>query len=89
MRSRKGCEPEKLKTFFKKHFTSDPLIDDPIELTEIPEYLKALQEVQTDGKDTGPPSESEIRNVIRKQKSGKATSDVPMEYIKHSMTICG
>ena len=87
IRSRKGCEPDKLKTFFKKHFTSDPIIDDPIELTEIPEYLKALQEVQTDGIYTGPPSETEIRSIIRKQKSGKATSDVPMEYIKHSMKI--
>ena len=73
VRSRKGCEPDKLKTFFKKHFTSDPIIDDPIELTEIPEYLKALQEVQTDGIYTGPPSETEIRSIIRKQKSGKAT----------------
>ena len=87
VKSRKQCDPEKLKMFFKKHFTSDPIVEDPIELNEVPEYLKALQNVQTDGIKTGPPGKDEIRYVIRKQKTGKATNDVPMAYIKHSMGI--
>ena len=36
---------------------------------------------------TGPPDEIELRRVIRKMISGKASSDVPMEYIKQSMCI--
>ena len=87
VKSRKGCDSEKLKLYFKKHFTGDPIIDDPIELMEVPEYLKALQDAQTADINTGPPAEYEIRNIIRKQKTGKATNDVPMEYIKHSMGI--
>ena len=87
VKSRKGCDSEKLKQFFKKHFTSDPITDDPIELSEIPEYLKALQDIQTDGINTNPPGEDEIRRVIRKQKIGKATNDVPMAYVKHSMGV--
>ena len=67
VKSRKGCDSEKLKQFFKKHFTSDPITDDPIELNEIPEYLKVLQDIQTDGINTNPPGEDEIRHVVRKQ----------------------
>ena len=85
VKSRKGCDPEKLKQFFKKHFTSDPITADPIELSEIPDYLKVLQDIETDGINTNPPEEDEIRNVIRKHKSGKATNDVLMAYIKHSI----
>jgi hypothetical protein len=53
----------------------------------VPEYLKVLQDAQTADINTGPPGEDEIRNIIRRQKTGKATNDVPMEYIKHSMGI--
>ena len=31
------------------------------------------------------PAEEEIVNVIKKLKDGKATNDIPAEYIKHSM----
>ena len=86
-KSAKRCDTEKLKCYFKKHFTSDPIDEDPIELNHIPEHLKNLQNIKVDGIKIGPPGEDEIRNVIKKQKVGKAAIDVPMSYIKTSMGI--
>ena len=83
----KKCDPLKLKTYFKDHFTGRPIEEDPIELVEAPNYIKQLQNLMMHDINTEPPDEMELRRVIRKMKSGKASSDVPIEYIKQSMCI--
>ena len=64
-KSSKRCVREKLKCYLKKHFTSDPIDEDPIQLHLIPKYLKDLQRIQVDGIKIGPPREDRIRNVIK------------------------
>jgi len=81
----KKCDPEKLKAFFQKHFTSDAIEEDPIELQSTPDFLAVLQNIQIDGIKVGAPNEEEIIYAIKKQKTGKSTNDIPMEYIKYSM----
>ena len=83
----KKCEPSKLKDFFKAHFTEKPVEEDPLELVEAPDYIRQLQSLDVQDIKTGPPDEEELRKVIKKMKCGKASCDVPMEYIKQSMSI--
>ena len=40
---RKKCDLNKLKDYFKQHFTSDPINEHPIELEEIPDFIFKLQ----------------------------------------------
>ena len=54
---------------------------------EAPDYIKQLQSLDIQDIKTGPPDEEELRGVIKKIKCGKASCDVPMEYIKQSMSI--
>ena len=72
---------------FKAHFTGKPVEEDPLELVEAPDYIRQLQSLDVQDIKTGPPDEEELRKVIKKMKCGKASCDVPMEYIKQSMSI--
>ena len=42
--SSKKCDPLKLKTFFKDHFTGRPIEGDPIELVEATQLYKTIAE---------------------------------------------
>ena len=86
-RSTKKCDPTRMKNFFEAHFTGQPVEVDPLELTEAPEYIKKLKSLSVHDISTGPPDEKVIREVIRNLKCGKASNDVPMEYIKKSMCV--
>ena len=59
----------------------------PDEIRQMLEYMKHLQDIPIDSMRQGPPDEEELRRVIKKMKSGKASCDVPMEYIKQSMVV--
>ena len=83
--SRNKCDPKKLKEFFKKHFTSNTIDEDPIEICQAPQYILDLQNISADEIETGPPNEEELRCVIQNLKNKKAACDIPMEYIKYSM----
>ena len=85
-KSKKKCEPTKLKTFFMKHFTGATLEHDPIELECLPDFMETLQNISTRS-DTrvGPPDELELISVIKKLKDGKSASDIPTTFIKHAL----
>ena len=70
-----------------KNFTSTLPDEDPIELYDTPDFVRILQNTQSDDIKLGPPDEEEIRNVVKKQKVRKSTIDIPMTYIKYSMGI--
>ena len=76
----------KLKEFFKKHFTGGIIYEDPIELEETPDFITELQRITTNDIKIGPPDEVELTNVIKNLKGGKAASDIPIVYIKQSMS---
>ena len=79
------CDPTKLKNHFEKHFNQPIGEDSPIELEEIPDFIKRLQEIKTDNIKTTAPEDEEIVNVLKKLKSGKASSDIPAEYYKYAV----
>ena len=81
---RKKCDLNKLKDYFKQHFTSDPINEHPIELEEIPDFIVKLQQT-TIPIDTDAPSKKEVVNTIKRMKNGKSANDVPIEFIKHSL----
>jgi hypothetical protein len=78
------CDPIKLKNHFEKHF-NHPIKEDPIELNDIPDFIKKLQDVKPDTIKTIPPDEEEIRKVLTKMKNGKAACDIPAEYFKYAV----
>ena len=90
------CDPKLLKDHFQKHFTSEKIGQDPIELTNIPSFLLQFQSIRADNVNTEPPDEFELRKIITNLKNGKSSNDVPIIYIKSSMSsqefvneICG
>ena len=54
-----------MRDFFKGHFTNKIVDEDPIELEEVPDYIKTLQDITTQDINTGPPDEDELRGVIK------------------------
>ena len=66
------------------HFNHEIQDDDPIELSEIPDFIKKLQQVKIDDIKTAPPDHDELREVLKKLKNGKAANDIPAEYLKYA-----
>ena len=67
------------------HFNIEIQQDDPIELSEIPDFIKKLQEVKIDGIKTAPPDRDELYGVLKNLKHGKAANDIPAEYLKYAV----
>ena len=80
------CDPEKLKNHFQKHFSLDEPVICPVELEEMPDFIAKLQLLSTDTIKTDAPDRDEILNVMKKLKNGKATNDIPSEFLKYAMT---
>ena len=58
------CDPKLLKDHFQKHFTSEKIDQDPIELTNMPSFLLQFQSIRADNVNTEPPDEFELRKII-------------------------
>ena len=43
VKSAKPCDPNKLKEFFKQHFTSSAIEKDPIKMEDISDFIDKLQ----------------------------------------------
>ena len=78
------CEPQKLKEYFKQHFQAKSTNGQPIELDQLPEFIKKLQDIPMENVKTGPSDITELRGIIKKIKSGKSSSDVSTSFIKHA-----
>jgi len=85
MRNTKRCEPEKLKEHFSEHFNVAPPVETPRELLEVPNFIKDLQEAHSSNLDHNPPTTNEIRKTLISLKNGKASTDVPPEFLKYSV----
>ena len=85
VKTSKKCDSQKLKAFFREHFKEKEKESVPPELENIPEVIRKLQDIKTDGIKTGPPDMAELRNVIRKLKSGKSANDISIDFIKHAL----
>ena len=59
-------------------------VEEPVELENIPEFIKILQQIPIDMIKTDPPSEDEIKNVLKKLKNGKAANDITAEIFKYA-----
>lgn len=79
------CEPEKLKEHFSKHFNVAPPNIIPDELLEIPQYIKNLQNAQSADLNHAPPTTEEVKKTLITLKNGKASTDIPPEFLKYSV----
>ena len=78
------CDAEKLKQYFFHHFsTANITSNTPEELIETPEYIKNLQN-SASNINHDPPNIEEIKGVLKTQKNGKASTDIPAEFIKYA-----
>ena len=85
IRNTSKCEPEKLKEHFSKHFNVVPLNDIPRELLEVPQFIKNLQDANGSNLNQNPPTIEEIRKTLISLKNGKASTDIPPEFLKYSV----
>ena len=83
-RHKSGCDPAQLKQHFINHFNQVIEIDDPIELREIPVFIKKLQEIKSDDIKTNPPDHNELRAILKKLKNGKGANDITAEHLKYA-----
>ena len=79
------CEPEKLKEYFSKHFNVAPPNNTPEEIIEIPPFIKNLQNFQNTDLNHRPPTTEEIEKTLLSLKNGKASIDIPPEFLKYSV----
>ena len=82
-RQKRGCDPTKLKEYFKHHFNRITDKEDPIELTDAPAFIIKLQDVNIDIRTT-PPEHQEMRELLTHLKNGKAANDIPAVYLKYA-----
>ena len=59
------CEPQKLKEYFKQHFQAKSTNGQPIELDQLPEFIKKLQDIPTEDEKTGPPDLTELKRYYK------------------------
>ena len=59
-------------------------VEEPAELKNIPEFIKILQQKPIDKIKTDPPSEDEIKKVLKRLKNGKSANDIPAEFFKYA-----
>ena len=76
------CDPDKLTKYFNEHFNQSIELDEPLELSDVPDYIKQLQNIDMDGLNTAAPSIDEIKSTVKKLKNCKSASDIPAAYIK-------
>ena len=79
-----GCDEHKLKEYFSLHFQIPKNDPDPIELCDAPTFLHQLRNVPVDF-NTLPPNKNEIIATLKNLKNGKASSDIPAEYLKYAI----
>ena len=80
------CDPNKLKAYFEKHFNPVADKDEPPELTEAPEFVLQLQNIELRKISSEPPSKEELLSTIKGLKTGKSANDIPTIYIKCAMS---
>ena len=68
-----------------EHFRENDTEIEPTELEVLPKVIRKLQDITTDGVETGPPDMAELKTVIKKLKNGKSANDVPISFIKHAL----
>ena len=86
VRNEVQCEPAKLKTYFIEHFNTENLRPCPIELINAPVFVRNLQEISIASINTEAPSKDEILSTIKKLKTNKAASDLPVAYLKYAVS---
>lgn len=80
-----GCDQDKLKKYFEKHFSHSAINNpEPDELTNTPQFIRALQTKSFDHINMQPPDKKEIKSTLNSLKNGKSSSDIPAEFIKYA-----
>ena len=83
------CDPGKLTEYFKDHFNSSSELLEPIELIDVPDYIKQLQSIDVSELNTSSPSTDEIQSTVNKLNNCKSATDIPAAYIKHAINCKG
>ena len=76
------CDPAKLKEYFFKHFNQSAKLNEPIELTAAPIFVKKLQDIPEDLININPPEKSELLATIKSLKNKRSANDIPITYLK-------
>ena len=86
IRNKDGCDPQKLKQYFEKHFQKPKAQEDPIELTNAPEFITNLKRISNSTTiHSEAPNKTEIIDTLKRLKNGKSSNDVPPLYLKSAI----
>lgn len=78
------CDPNKLQNYFHDHFRNKSNSIEPDELKDIPYYIDKLKSIEHASINTDPPSLEELAETVKRLKNGKASNDIPAEFLKHA-----
>ena len=85
-RSNGGCDPQKVKECFEKHFQKPEYQDDPVELTNAPEFMVNLKRISNSiAINSDAPSRTEIIDTLKRLKNGKSSNDLPSIFLKSAV----
>lgn len=80
--SKTECSEEKLKEFFKSHFSLKNQSNTPEELLNAPKFNESLTLKPSNEINTKPPDKDEILAVLKGLHNKKAANDIPPSFIK-------
>ena len=88
LRVKEKCDPQNLKKYFISHFNELAMTLGPMELENIPDYIKQLQEIEVEGLNASPPDLEELKLTISRGKSFKSCrtkkeSELDLEFYEN------
>ena len=86
IRCKDGCDPQVLKKYFENHFKKPEHQDDPLELTNAPDFIAKLKRMSKSTTiNCEAPTKSEVIHTLKTLKNGKASNDLPAIYLKSAI----
>ena len=82
IKSNNKCDPSILRKHFYQHFNRETTETEPIEINEVPEFMKVLHGVPENIMKTSAPDKEELKSTIKTLKNGRSANDIPTEYLK-------
>ena len=82
------CDSSILRNHFYRHFNSEVIKNEPIELNEVPEFIKTLQELPENLMKTSAPDMEELKSTIKTLKNGRPQNVLDVQKMLWTSKTC-
>ena len=87
VRCKDGCDSQVMKKYFENHFKKPEDQNDPLELTNAPNFIAKLKRMSKSTTiNCEAPNKSEVIHTLKTLKNGKASNDLPAIYLRPQLS---